>query len=48
MGMAEGVANKMRLSTITSLHGRLLSNAFEELIAFQRALKDFVASVDAT
>jgi len=25
-----------------------LSNAFEELIAFQRALKDFVASVDAT
>ncbi|NWU43093.1 MCM3 factor, partial [Hylia prasina] len=28
--------------------GRLLSNAFEELIAFQRALKDFVASVDAT
>ncbi|RMC17082.1 hypothetical protein DUI87_05659 [Hirundo rustica rustica] len=27
---------------------RLLSNAFEELIAFQRALKDFVASVDAT
>ncbi|NWX29900.1 MCM3 factor, partial [Notiomystis cincta] len=28
--------------------GRLLSNAFEELVAFQRALKDFVASVDAT
>ncbi|KAM9383454.1 DNA replication licensing factor MCM3 [Phaethornis superciliosus] len=27
---------------------RLLSHAFEELIAFQRALKDFVASVDAT
>ncbi|NXD43890.1 MCM3 factor, partial [Copsychus sechellarum] len=27
---------------------RLLSNAFEELIAFQRALKDFVASVDGT
>ncbi|KFV69706.1 DNA replication licensing factor MCM3, partial [Dryobates pubescens] len=27
---------------------RLLTNAFEELIAFQRALKDFVASVDAT
>ncbi|XP_032912698.1 DNA replication licensing factor MCM3 [Catharus ustulatus] len=27
---------------------RLLNNAFEELIAFQRALKDFVASVDAT
>ncbi|KAM5256721.1 DNA replication licensing factor MCM3 isoform 3-T3 [Ctenodactylus gundi] len=27
---------------------RLLSNAFEELIAFQRALKDFVASIDAT
>lgn len=32
----------------TSLCFRLLSNAFEELIAFQRALKDFVASVDAT
>ncbi|XP_027594132.1 DNA replication licensing factor MCM3 [Pipra filicauda] len=27
---------------------RLLSHAFEELMAFQRALKDFVASVDAT
>ncbi|XP_039182275.1 DNA replication licensing factor MCM3 [Crotalus tigris] len=27
---------------------RLLNNAFEELVAFQRALKDFVASVDAT
>ncbi|NXD65949.1 MCM3 factor, partial [Eolophus roseicapillus] len=27
---------------------RLLNNAFGELIAFQRALKDFVASVDAT
>ncbi|XP_044773248.1 DNA replication licensing factor MCM3 isoform X1 [Neomonachus schauinslandi] len=27
---------------------RLLSNAFEELVAFQRALKDFVASIDAT
>uniref|UniRef100_A0A4W2GUY7 DNA replication licensing factor MCM3 n=1 Tax=Bos indicus x Bos taurus TaxID=30522 RepID=A0A4W2GUY7_BOBOX len=26
----------------------LLSNAFEELVAFQRALKDFVASIDAT
>jgi len=25
-----------------------MSNAFEELLAFQRALKDFVASVDAT
>lgn len=33
---------------MTSLCCRLLSNAFEELIAFQRALKDFVASVDAT
>lgn len=32
----------------TSLCCRLLNNAFEELIAFQRALKDFVASVDAT
>uniref|UniRef100_A0A671WR33 DNA replication licensing factor MCM3 n=1 Tax=Sparus aurata TaxID=8175 RepID=A0A671WR33_SPAAU len=27
---------------------RLMSNAFEELLAFQRALKDLVASVDAT
>ncbi|XP_026538320.1 DNA replication licensing factor MCM3 [Notechis scutatus] len=27
---------------------RLLNSAFEELLAFQRALKDFVASVDAT
>lgn len=33
---------------VTSRCCRLLSNAFEELIAFQRALKDFVASVDAT
>ncbi|XP_023270617.1 DNA replication licensing factor MCM3 [Seriola lalandi dorsalis] len=27
---------------------KLMSNAFEELLAFQRALKDMVASVDAT
>uniref|UniRef100_A0A8C3ANS0 DNA replication licensing factor MCM3 n=1 Tax=Cyclopterus lumpus TaxID=8103 RepID=A0A8C3ANS0_CYCLU len=27
---------------------KLMSNAFEELLAFQRALKDFVATVDAT
>lgn len=27
---------------------RLMSNAFEELLAFQLALKDLVASVDAT
>ncbi|XP_048392741.1 DNA replication licensing factor MCM3 [Stegostoma tigrinum] len=27
---------------------QLLSNSFEELLAFQRALKDFVASIDAT
>lgn len=27
---------------------RLLKNAFSELVAFQRALKDMVASVDAT
>ncbi|KAA0708468.1 DNA replication licensing factor MCM3 [Triplophysa tibetana] len=27
---------------------KLLSNAFEELLAFQRALKDLVASIDAT
>lgn len=33
---------------ILSLCCRLLNNAFEELVAFQRALKDFVASVDAT
>lgn len=26
----------------------LLNNAFEELVAFQKALKDFVASIDAT
>ncbi|MEE6522864.1 hypothetical protein FKM82_021512, partial [Ascaphus truei] len=26
----------------------LMSNAFEELVAFQRALKEFVASIDAT
>jgi len=26
----------------------LLNNAFEELVAFQRALKDLVASIDAT
>lgn len=31
-----------------SLVLRLLSNAFEELVAFQRALKDLVASIDAT
>ncbi|XP_067901738.1 zygotic DNA replication licensing factor mcm3-like [Heterodontus francisci] len=27
---------------------QLLNNSFEELLAFQRALKDFVASIDAT
>lgn len=27
---------------------RLLKNAFRELVAFQRALKDLVASIDAT
>nr|XP_020646290.1 DNA replication licensing factor MCM3 [Pogona vitticeps] len=27
---------------------RLLNSAFEEMVAFQRALKDFVASIDAT
>lgn len=27
---------------------RLLKNAFVELVAFQRALKDLVASIDAT
>lgn len=27
---------------------RLMNNSFEELLAFQRALKDLVASVDAT
>ncbi|XP_023068769.2 DNA replication licensing factor MCM3 isoform X8 [Piliocolobus tephrosceles] len=34
--------------TWTSWTTRLLNNAFEELVAFQRALKDFVASIDAT
>nr|XP_044632781.1 DNA replication licensing factor MCM3 isoform X2 [Equus asinus] len=34
--------------TWTSWMTSLLSNAFEELVAFQRALKDFVASIDAT
>ncbi|XP_054104643.1 LOW QUALITY PROTEIN: DNA replication licensing factor MCM3-like [Callithrix jacchus] len=34
--------------TWTSWMMRLLNNAFEELVAFQRALKDFVASIDAT
>uniref|UniRef100_A0A671PUS7 DNA replication licensing factor MCM3 n=1 Tax=Sinocyclocheilus anshuiensis TaxID=1608454 RepID=A0A671PUS7_9TELE len=29
-------------------YGRLLNNAFEELLAFQHALKDLVASIDAT
>lgn len=28
--------------------GRLMNNAFGELLAFQRALKDLVASVDGT
>ncbi|XP_051954877.1 zygotic DNA replication licensing factor mcm3-like [Xyrauchen texanus] len=48
--------NKSRLSVnINDLRRRnetraakLLNNAFEELLAFQRALKDLVASVDAT
>lgn len=31
-----------------STSSRLMNNAFEELLAFQRALKDLVASVDAT
>lgn len=30
------------------ISARLMNNAFEELLAFQRALKDLVASVDAT
>lgn len=42
---AEGAADR---SSSSHPSCRLLSNAFEELIAFQRALKDFVASVDAT
>ncbi|XP_036074666.1 DNA replication licensing factor MCM3 isoform X2 [Rousettus aegyptiacus] len=39
---------KRREITWTSWMTSLLSNAFEELVAFQRALKDFVASIDAT
>ncbi|PNI77663.1 MCM3 isoform 4 [Pan troglodytes] len=39
---------RLREITWTSWTTRLLNNAFEELVAFQRALKDFVASIDAT
>ncbi|XP_070217466.1 DNA replication licensing factor MCM3 isoform X2 [Bos mutus] len=39
---------RRRETTWTSWTTSLLSNAFEELVAFQRALKDFVASIDAT
>ncbi|XP_011956233.1 DNA replication licensing factor MCM3 isoform X2 [Ovis aries] len=39
---------RRRETTWTSWTMSLLSNAFEELVAFQRALKDFVASIDAT
>ncbi|XP_074189170.1 DNA replication licensing factor MCM3 isoform X2 [Rhinolophus sinicus] len=39
---------RRREITWTSWMTSLLSNAFEELVAFQRALKDFVASIDAT
>ncbi|KAM9666759.1 DNA replication licensing factor MCM3 isoform 3-T3 [Trichechus inunguis] len=39
---------RRREITSTSWMTSLLNNAFEELVAFQRALKDFVASIDAT
>ncbi|XP_041967540.1 MCM3 minichromosome maintenance deficient 3 (S. cerevisiae), like isoform X2 [Alosa sapidissima] len=39
---------KHRESTWTSLTMMLLKNAFSELVAFQRALKDLVSSIDAT
>ncbi|KAM6184708.1 DNA replication licensing factor MCM3 isoform 3-T3 [Rhynchocyon petersi] len=39
---------RRREITWTSWMTSLLNNAFEELVAFQRALKDFVASIDAT
>ncbi|XP_070312419.1 DNA replication licensing factor MCM3 isoform X3 [Odocoileus virginianus] len=38
---------RRRETTWTSWTTSLLSSAFEELVAFQRALKDFVASIDA-
>uniref|UniRef100_A0A8C0DP56 DNA replication licensing factor MCM3 n=1 Tax=Balaenoptera musculus TaxID=9771 RepID=A0A8C0DP56_BALMU len=41
-------SERRRETTWTSWTTSLLSNAFEELVAFQRALKDFVASIDAT
>uniref|UniRef100_A0AAY4B327 DNA replication licensing factor MCM3 n=1 Tax=Denticeps clupeoides TaxID=299321 RepID=A0AAY4B327_9TELE len=44
--------NKFRLivniNDLRRRNEKLLNNAFEELLAFQRALKDLVASVDAT
>ncbi|XP_007516580.1 DNA replication licensing factor MCM3 isoform X2 [Erinaceus europaeus] len=39
---------KLKEITWISWMTSLLNNAFEELVAFQRALKDFVASIDAT
>uniref|UniRef100_A0A8D3DJE7 DNA replication licensing factor MCM3 n=1 Tax=Scophthalmus maximus TaxID=52904 RepID=A0A8D3DJE7_SCOMX len=36
------------ITQFPSSPARLMSNAFEELLAFQRALRDVVASVDAT
>uniref|UniRef100_A0A8C7SZ47 DNA replication licensing factor MCM3 n=1 Tax=Oncorhynchus mykiss TaxID=8022 RepID=A0A8C7SZ47_ONCMY len=43
-------SRSLRLALCFSLCSlpRLMTNAFEELLAFQRALKDLVASVDAT
>ncbi|XP_037375756.1 DNA replication licensing factor MCM3 isoform X2 [Talpa occidentalis] len=41
-------SGRRRETTWTSWMTRLLNNAFEELVAFQGALKDFVASIDAT
>ncbi|KAK2863828.1 hypothetical protein Q7C36_002982 [Tachysurus vachellii] len=42
------VWGSLRLAAHLGRCGVLLSNAFNELLAFQRALKDLVASVDAT
>ena len=36
----------LHLSTNSSFFGSLLNESFEELVAFQKALKEFVASAD--
>lgn len=49
MMMLSTTCNTMHINQgLGSLLSRLMTNAFEELLAFQRALKDLVASVDAT